>query len=126
MPERQYFYTPIAIENHNIGAVDVNGDYITSISMTPGATDPAPPMDMIPVSCDELICLRADTTRDRCVVSLPQTIEHIYMGGIQSDLANLTLGGEWQQVNRAEIESEYPNMDQFADDALIDFTVEGE
>ena len=123
MPQRQYFYTPIATENYHIGATDVNGVYIASSAMTPGATDPGAPLDVIPVYGDELMCLRADITRDRCVVSLPQEIDQVLLSGSFIDLGSLN---EWQQVSRGQIESEYSNPDQNADDAQINFNVEEE
>ena len=124
MPERQYFYTPIATEQHRIGATDLNGDYVASTAMTPGASNPAAPLDTVSVCGDQLICLRVDVSNGRCVVSMPQSVNQVYIEGNTEDLS--ILNGEWQQVNRAQIESEYQNNDPLADDALIDFTVEGE
>jgi len=124
MPQRQYFYTPIATESHHIGATDVNGAYIASSAMTPGASNPAEPLQMVSVCSDQLICLRVDLSNNRCVVSMPQSTNQVYIEGNTEDLS--ILNGEWQQVPRGQIESEYQNGDPNADDALIDFTVEEE
>jgi len=124
MPQRQYFYTPIATEDHHIGATDVNGDYIASSAMTPGASNPAVPLEIVSVCGDQLICLRVDVSNGRCVVSMPQSVSQVYIEGNTEDLS--ILNGEWQQVSRVQIESDYQNGDPNADDALIDFSVEGE
>ena len=124
MPQRQYFYTPIATEDHHIGATDVNGDYIASSAMTPGASNPAVPLEIVSVCGDQLICLRVDVSSGRCVVSMPQTVNQVYIEGNTEELS--ILNGEWQQVSRVQIESDYQNGDPNADDALIDFSVEGE
>ena len=123
MPQRHYFYTPIAIENHNIGEKDVNGDYIVSTACSPGANDPGNPMNTISAFGEGMICLRVDESQSRCVVSIPQATDQVILDG--NTVGVITLG-EWQQVNRAQIESEYQNNDPLADDAQIDFTVEGE
>ncbi len=123
MPQRNYFYTPIAIENHNVGEKDVNGDYIASTACSPGATNPSVPVETIPASGDGMICLRVDETQNRCIMSLPQDTDQVILDGNTIEVTTL---GEWQQVSRAQIESEYQNNDPLADDAQIDFTVEGE
>lgn len=124
MPQRQYFYTPIVFENHNIGEQDVSGDYIASTACLPGAADPGSPMEIVSVLGEGLICLRADVSLNRCVVSIPQETDQVYINGNLISLA--ALNSEWQMVNRAQIESEYQNGDLTADDAVIDFTGEGE
>ena len=126
MPERQYFYTPVVTENHNIGEQDVNGDYITSTACTPAASDPSAPIGPpLPVSCDGLMCLRVDLDNNRCVISLPQSTNQIYLQENLVDLGILA-GGDWQQVNKAQIQSEYSNPETYAPDSerVIDFTVE--
>lgn len=125
MPARQYFYTPILIEDHNIGEQDVNGDYTESSACSPGATNPAAPLGGIkPVYDDDIMCLRVDTSNGRCVVSVLQETNQVYIEGSLVDLG--TIVGEWQQVSKAQIQSEYQNGNTLADDAQIDFTVEEE
>tara|TARA_S200002703_G_scaffold61809_1_gene53699 strand:+ start:579 stop:980 length:402 start_codon:yes stop_codon:yes gene_type:complete len=133
MPQRNYFYTPIVTENHNIGSKDINGDWVSSNSSAPGAINPSNPLGPIGImSADSLICLRVDENSGRCVVSLPQSITqiHIKEGEIfqQIELASV-LGGspqDWQQKSRSQIESDYQGVDPNAPDAQIDFTVEEE
>ncbi len=129
MPQRHYFYTPILIENHEIGATDLNGDYTTSSACSPGAVNPSDPSGPIEVIVAVgMMCLRADNNNSRCVVSLPQSTNHAHIQGDEIDLGSL-LGGQtqdWQQVSKSQIQSEYQNNDPAADDAHIDFTVEEE
>tara|TARA_Y100001938_G_C8071128_1_gene423137 strand:- start:1204 stop:1575 length:372 start_codon:yes stop_codon:yes gene_type:complete len=123
MPQRQYFYTPIVFENHNIGEKTVNGEYVASTACAPGANDPGNPMETLSVFGEGMICLRVDISQNRCVMSIPQDTNEVIIDGNTVGVVTL---GEWQQVNRAQIESEYQNSDASADDAIIDFTVEGE
>lgn len=133
MPQRQYFYTPIVIESHNIGEQDVNGDWISSNAFMPGAINPSNPSGPIEImSADSLICLRVDENSSRCVVSLPQSITQIHIKDAeifqQIELGSV-LGGspqDWQQKSRSQIESDYQGVDPNAPDAQIDFTVEEE
>ena len=81
MPQRQYFYTPILTEDHNIGERDVNGDWVVSSACSPGATNPAVPMGGVSaVRADGLMCLRVDMSNGRCVVSLPQAENQLHIG----------------------------------------------
>lgn len=133
MPQRNYFYTPILTEDHNIGSKDINGDWVSSNSSVPGAINPSNPSGPIKtISADSLICLRVDENSSRCVVSLPQSITQIHIKDAeifqQIELGSV-LGGspqDWQQKSRSQIESDYQGVDPNAPDAQIDFTVEGE
>ncbi len=133
MPQRNYFYTPIVNESHNIGSKDINGDWVSSNSSAPGAINPSDPMGPIAImSADSLICLRVDEGSNRCVVSLPQSITQIHIKDAeifqQIELGSV-LGGstqDWQQKSRSQIESDYQSVDPNAHDAQIDFTVEEE
>jgi hypothetical protein len=133
MPQRQYFYTPIVNESHNIGEQDVNGDWVSSNSSAPGVVNPSDPMGAITImSADSLICLRVDENSNRCVVSLPQSITQIHIKDAeifqQIELGSV-LGAsahDWQQKSRSQIESDYQSVDPSAPDAQIDFTVEEE
>lgn len=133
MPQRNYFYTPIVSENHNVGEQDENGDWVLSNAFMPGAINPLNPMGPIEsISADDLFCLRIDENSSRCVISLPQSTTQIYIkeGGVfqQIDLG-IIIGGspqDWLQKSRSQIESDYPSVDPNAYNAQIDFTVEGE
>ena len=66
-----------------------------------------------------------DLDNNRCVISLPQSTNQIYLQENLVDLGILA-GGDWQQVNKAQIQSEYSNPETYAPDSerVIDFTVE--
>ena len=123
MPQRQYFYTLLKEVNHNIGEKNGDGDYIASTVYVPGASDPGNPFEMAEPMIAGMMCLRVDASNSRCVISLPQTTEQVYLDSVLMDINSVT---GWTSVDRGQIEAEYQNIDPVADDAVIDFTVEDE
>ena len=123
MPDRQYFYTPILVEQHNNGATDAEGDYIQSNSCSPASQNPENPMEMvIPVGAG-MICLRADDVNGRCVVSLPMSTNQLTFPGGNMDMMSVS---DWSPKSRSEIQAEYndPDPNSPNETRQIDFTVE--
>ena len=133
MPERQYFYTPILLEQVNIGEKNAEGVYIASDSCSPGADNPDDPGVMISVEAEGLMCLRVDEDNNRCVVSMPQHLNTIGIlkptgvpGILEHEVVDLVQLADWNSVDRIQLESEYANPEVNAPDSerIIDFTVE--
>ena len=123
MPDRQYFYTPILVEQHNNGAADAEGAYVQSDACSPASQNPENPMERVAPVATGMICLRADVVNDRCVVSLPlSTNELTFPEGIM-DVASVA---DWQPKARNQIESDYYDSDPNSPNETrqIDFTVE--
>ena len=123
MPNRQYFYTPIATEDHNIGEKDGNGVYIGTSACSPGSEDPEVQGELVSVIAEGMICLRVDSVNNRCVVSMP---DHITTLIFPEGIIGIPEAQDWQGVNRFQIETDYTNSAVNAPDneRIIDFTVE--
>ena len=123
MPARQYFYTPVCIEYHHIGAVNGLGQPVASTAYSPGTENPEAQGEFIMPRVDGIICLRIDLVNNRCVVSLPQDANELILPE-----GAISIGeSDWQPRDRLEIEMDYSNnINLLAHDAVIDFTVEGE
>ena len=123
MPERQYFYTPILNEEHNIGATNLAGEYVTSTVCSPASENPEAPGELVPVVSEGMICLRVDEVNSRCVISMP---DHVTQLIFPEGIVGMAEVQDWQSINRLQIEADYANSDVGAPDneRIIDFTVE--
>ena len=123
MPNRQYFYTPVLDEEHNIGATNLAGEYITSTVCSPASENPEAPGELVPVVAESMICLRVDEVNNRCVISIP---DHITSLIFPEGVLGIPEVQDWQSVNRFQIEADYSNSAVGAPDneRIIDFTVE--